>query len=87
MKKTVIVDIKFDDNLSDHLQVGKTILEALDKKIKIDNFRYTYVESYKYGIAEMPRDLMLAGFMSMVSSFCWYIPQNLSGKYKFVFEK
>jgi hypothetical protein len=66
--------------------VGSIILKALkSKKIKIIKFRYTYVES-KYGISEMPRDLILASFINdHYKGFEWYL-DRLSGKYTFTFK-
>lgn len=72
MKKTIKVKITFDESRNyKRFEVGQIIEKAISKKVKVNKFRFTYVET-KYGIAEMPHDLMLA--------MC------INGEYKFIFE-
>lgn len=68
------------------IEIGNVIQKAIKQQnVSVTKFRTTYIES-KYGLAEMPRGLMLALILGDTKLFGWYLPK-LSDEYILKFEE
>ena len=85
MKISILIEVTTSSKSSD---IQRVISEELTKLgLKINSFRYTYIET-NLGTIEMPKTLFLLMLLldNGINGFRWKLPE-FSGRYEFVIPK